>query len=82
MLKAKGKVHYDNVFREFKDRFNTPNATWSYLDKYFIRAGKSYFGAFVELEPGLDGLVHISEVANMSTFPERILASKSSKSIS
>ena len=27
MLKAKGKVHYDNVFREFKDRFNTPNAT-------------------------------------------------------
>ena len=43
MLKAKGKVHYDNVFREFKDRFNTPNATWSYLDKYFIRAGKGYF---------------------------------------
>jgi GIY-YIG catalytic domain protein len=43
MLKAKGKVHYDNVFREFKDRFNTPNATWSYLDKYFVRAGKGYF---------------------------------------
>ena len=43
MLKAKGKVHYDNVFREFKDRFNTPQAAWSYLDKYFIRAGKGYF---------------------------------------
>lgn len=43
MLKAKGKVHYDNVFREFKDRFNTPNATWWYLDKYFVRAGKGYF---------------------------------------
>ena len=45
---------------------------WSVIEDNYsvgqIVAGKvvqlKEYGAFVELEPGLDGLVHISEVAN------------------